>query len=98
MDNEGIQSLLNPASYVHSVDGQVVLHETHISWILLAGGFAYKIKKPLQTDFLDYSTLSKRHHACCEELRLGTRYADGLYLDVVPITFEDGHYLSLIHI
>ncbi|MFN7893853.1 MAG: hypothetical protein ACK5OC_26435, partial [Pirellula sp.] len=69
MDNEGIQSLLNPASYVHSVDGQVVLHETHISWILLAGGFAYKIKKPLQTDFLDYSTLSKRHHACCEELR-----------------------------
>jgi aminoglycoside phosphotransferase family enzyme len=91
MNNEGIQSLLNPASYVHSVDGQVVLHETHISWILLAGGFAYKIKKPLQTDFLDYSTLSKRHHACCEELRLGSRYADGLYLDVVPITFEDEH-------
>ena len=92
MNDEDIQLLLDPASYVHSVDGPVVLHETHISWIFLAGGFAYKIKKPLKTDFLDYSTLLKRHHACCEELRLGSRYADGLYLDVVPITFEDGHF------
>ena len=85
-----IESLLNPSSYVHSVIGPVVLHETHISWILLAGQFAYKIKKPIVTDFLDYGSLAKRHHACCEELRLGTRYACGLYLDIVPITFEDG--------
>jgi aminoglycoside phosphotransferase family enzyme/predicted kinase len=90
MNDEDIQLLLDPASYVHSVNGPVVLHETHISWIFLAGGFAYKIKKPLKTDFLDYSTLLKRHHACCEELRLGGRYAEGLYLDVVPVTFEDG--------
>lgn len=85
-----IESLLDPSSYVHSVTGPVVLQETHISWVLLAGNFAYKIKKPIVNAFLDYGTLAKRHHACCEELRLGNRYAVGLYLDVVPITFEDG--------
>ena len=88
-----IESLLDPSSYVHSVTGPVVLHETHISWVLLAGNFAYKIKKPIATNFLDYGSLAKRHHACCEELRLGNRYAMGLYLDIVPITFEDGRIL-----
>jgi aminoglycoside phosphotransferase family enzyme/predicted kinase len=83
--------LRSPAAYPHSVPAPVVLHETHISWVLLAGNFAYKIKKPVTTDFLDYGDLRKRHHACCEELRLGTRYTEGLYLDVVPITVEDGH-------
>ncbi len=85
-----INSLLNTSAYLHSVTSPVLLHETHISWVLLSGNYAYKIKKPIVTDFLDYGTLSKRHHACCEELRLGNRYASGLYLDVVPITFEDG--------
>ncbi len=85
-----IESLLAPSSYTHSVAGLIVLHETHISWVLLAGHFAYKIKKPIVTDFLDYGSLEKRHHACCEELRLGSRYAPGLYLDVVPVAFEDG--------
>jgi uncharacterized protein len=85
-----IESLLDPTSYVHSVEGPVLLRETHISWILLAGNYAYKIKKPIQTEFLDYGSLEKRHHSCCEELRLGCRYAVGMYLDVVPITFEDG--------
>ena len=85
-----IASLVKLSSYVHSVDGPVVVRETHISWVLLAGDFAYKIKKSIVTDFLDYGTLAKRHCACCEEIRLGIRYASGLYLDVVPITFEDG--------
>ena len=85
-----IRSLLDPSAYVHSVVEPIVLHETHISWVLLAGNFAYKIKKPIITDFLDYGTLAKRHHACCEEFRLGSRYAEGMYLDIVPITFEDG--------
>ena len=85
-----IESLLDASSYVHSIDGPIRLHETHISWVLLAGNYAYKIKKPVINDFIDYGTLAKRHHACCEELRLGNRYAMGLYLDVVPISFEDG--------
>ena len=62
-----IESLLDPSAYVHCVTGPVVLHETHTSWVLLAGNFAYNIKKPIVTDFLDYGTLPKRHHACCEE-------------------------------
>lgn len=60
--------------------------ETHISWVLLAGDDAWKIKKPLKLDFLDFSTLERRHAACLEELRINRRTAPGLYLDVVPIT------------
>lgn len=82
--------LSKASAYPHSVHGPIVVHETHISWVFLAGHFAYKIKKPITTDFLDYGSLEKRHHACCEELRLDSRYADGLYLEVVPVTFEDG--------
>jgi len=60
--------------------------ETHISWILLAGQYAYKIKKPVNFGFLDFSDLEKRHFCCIEELRLNRRLAADLYLDVVTIT------------
>lgn len=59
--------------------------ETHISWLLLAEGFAYKIKKPVKLAFVDYGSAEKRHFFCQEELRLNRRYAPALYLDVVPI-------------
>ena len=62
------------------------LIETHISWVILSGGFAYKLKKPLNLGFLDFSTLDKRH-ACCEaEIRLNRRLAPNIYLEVVPVT------------
>ncbi len=60
--------------------------ETHISWVLLAGAFAYKLKKPVKLPFVDFSTLAARRHYCAEELRLNRRFAPQLYLDVVPIT------------
>lgn len=60
--------------------------ETHASWVLLAGGEAWKIKKPVQLDFLDFSTLALRRAACEEELRINRRTAPQLYLGVVPIT------------
>ncbi len=60
--------------------------ETHISWVLLTGKYAYKIKKPVNLGFLDFSTLEKRHFYCQEELRLNARLAPSIYLDVVPIT------------
>ncbi|TAK64774.1 bifunctional aminoglycoside phosphotransferase/ATP-binding protein [Methylobacter sp.] len=60
--------------------------ETHISWVLLTGQYAYKIKKPVNFGFLDFSTLEKRRFYCNEELRLNRRLASELYLDVVPIT------------
>ncbi|HMN22500.1 MAG TPA: AAA family ATPase [Ottowia sp.] len=60
--------------------------ETHASWVLLAGDEAWKIKKPVKLDFLDFSTLERRRAACEEELRINRRTAPQLYLGVVPIT------------
>ncbi|MEP4394317.1 AAA family ATPase, partial [Marinobacter sp.] len=80
-----ILALQNPALYDHPVkDFQVI--ETHISWVILTGDYAYKIKKPMDFGFLDFSTLARRKHFCEEELRLNRRLANNLYLDVVPIT------------
>ncbi|QDT02099.1 hypothetical protein K227x_04700 [Rubripirellula lacrimiformis] len=83
--NALIAALRNPAAYPHDVGGDVVVHETHISVVFLAGQYAYKIKKPIKTNFLDYSTLHQRKHFCEEEVRLDRRYAQDLYLGVVPI-------------
>ncbi len=80
-----ITALLRPESYDYAVEN-VELIETHISWVLLTGTYAYKIKKPINPGFLDFSTLKKRHFYCQEELRLNTRLAPSLYLDVIPIT------------
>jgi len=80
-----IQALTNPSVYPHPVT-QITIQETHISWVLLTGPFAYKIKKPVNLGFVDFSTLALRHHACLEELRLNGRLAPTLYLEVVPIT------------
>lgn len=62
------------------------LIETHVSWVLLAGDHAYKLKKPLRLSFVDYATLQARRRCCEEELRLNRRLAPSLYIDVVPIT------------
>ncbi|WP_287468673.1 AAA family ATPase [Hydrogenophaga sp.] len=62
------------------------LIETHISWVLLAGEHAFKLKKPLRLPFVDYGTLAARRHCCEQELRLNRRLAPSLYLDVVAIT------------
>jgi hypothetical protein len=85
-----IRALLDPRRYDHPVEG-VELVETHISWVLLAGEYAYKIKKPVDLGFLDFSTLAKRRHFCEEELRLNRRLAPQIYLAVVAIsgTAED---------
>lgn len=65
--------------------------ETHISWVLLSDGYAYKFKKALNLGFLDYTTLEQRHHFCLEELRLNRRTAPDLYIDVVAITGDSDH-------
>ncbi|HHJ35346.1 MAG TPA: aminoglycoside phosphotransferase, partial [Gammaproteobacteria bacterium] len=74
-----------PACFNHPVD-RIELIETHISWVILTGDFAYKIKKPVNFGFLDFSTLKKRHHYCLDELRLNRRLAPDIYLEVVTIT------------
>lgn len=80
-----IRSLLKPDVYDHQV-ADIQLIETHISWIILTGEYAYKIKKPIDLGFLDFSTLEKRLFCCNEELRLNSRLAAEIYLDVVPIS------------
>jgi aminoglycoside phosphotransferase family enzyme/predicted kinase len=66
--------------------GTVELIETHISFVLLAGGLAYKIKKAVNLGFVDFSTLALRRFYCDEELRLNQRLAPALYLGVLPVT------------
>lgn len=78
-------ALQNPELYDHPVDGFQVI-ETHISQVILTGQYAYKIKKPMDFGFLDFSTLERRKHFCEEELRLNRRLAEPLYLEVLPIT------------
>lgn len=83
--NDLLINLQNPALYPHPVSGFEVI-ETHISWVLLTGDYAYKIKKPVNFGFLDFSTLGKRHHYCLEELRINCRLAPDLYLEIVEIS------------
>lgn len=82
---ERIDSLRNPELYSPRPD-EVRIMETHMSWILLADPYAYKIKKPLDLGFADFTTLAQRRHFCEEELRLNRPLAPQLYLDVVPVT------------
>ncbi|GMG86874.1 AAA family ATPase [Biformimicrobium ophioploci] len=82
-----IEALQKAEAYPHPV-GEVSLAETHISWVFLSGDYAYKVKKPMDFGFLDFSTLAQRKHFCEEELRLNRRFAPQLYLDVVPVTRE----------
>jgi aminoglycoside phosphotransferase family enzyme/predicted kinase len=79
-----IRELMRPEAYPHAV-GAIELRETHISWVVRTGSFAYKVKKPVKLDFIDASTLQRRLYLCEEELRLNRRLAPELYLDVVPV-------------
>jgi aminoglycoside phosphotransferase family enzyme/gluconate kinase len=79
-----ITALQRKEAYDHPVDN-ISLRETHISWVFLTGQYAYKLKKPVDFGFLDFSTLEKRKHYCEEEVRLNRRLAPHLYLGVVPI-------------
>ena len=85
MDNDAIARLLRtfPES---DLTGPASLRETHISWVILCGEFAYKIKKPVNFGFLNFSSLELRHYYCEQELRLNRRFSPELYLAVVAIT------------
>ena len=82
-----VAALTDPVRFPHPV-AAIELIETHISWVILTGDYAYKIKKAVDLGFLDFTTLARREHFCREELRLNRRLAPEWYLDVVPITGE----------
>lgn len=79
-----IEALAAPAAYPQPVE-RVEVRQTHISVVFLAGPYVYKLKKPVQLDFLDFSTLEKRLHFCREEVRLNQRLVPDVYLGVVPV-------------
>ncbi|UCG76660.1 MAG: AAA family ATPase [Gemmatimonadota bacterium] len=83
-----IEELSRAAAYPHPFEDFQLRH-THISVVFLVDRFAYKVKKPVDLGFLDFTTLEKRRHFCDEEVRLNRRLAPGVYLDVVPITVEE---------
>lgn len=85
MSNQLIQNLQNPKIYNHPVKAFQLL-ETHISWVILSGDYVYKIKKPFDFEFLNFSTLEKRKFYCHEEVRLNQLLAPEIYLEVVHIT------------
>lgn len=85
-----IQSLLRPEAYPHPT-GTIELQETHSAWVLLTGPFAYKLRKPVNFGFLDFSSPEQRRFCASEELRLNRRLAPDLYLDLVPVQGPPEH-------
>ncbi len=93
--SELIQQMLLPEFYPHPVTEPIELMQTHASYVLLTGEFVYKLKKPVNFGFLDYSTVAKRQHCCEEELRLNQRGAKELYVEVIAISKQaDRYYLG----
>ena len=76
--------LKSPASYPHR-PAEVRSTETHISWVFFVSPFVYKVKKPVDLGFLDFSTLERRRHFCEREVQLNRRLCPDVYLGVTPI-------------
>src|SRR5205814_9579906 len=81
---ELIDFLKSLASYPHK-PSQVRMIQTHISWVFIASPLVFKVKKPVNLGFLDFSTREKRHHFCQRELELNQRLAPEIYLDITPL-------------
>jgi len=88
---EYIQALLYPAAYQHPAR-DIGLVQTHISYVILAGDYVYKFKKPVDFGFLDFTTLEKRQYCCQQELLLNRRLSPEIYLDLVTVTRSNGDF------
>jgi len=80
------EAFLKPETYDEKVSGKIDMLQTHISWVFLTGSHAYKVKKPVNFGFLDFTTLEKRKRFCQLELELNRRLSPEIYLDVLPVT------------
>ena len=89
-----IEDLKNPDALPENT-GNVDVVQTHISVVFIADHFVYKIKKPVDFGFLDFSTLEKRYYYCHQEVTLNRRLARDLYVDVLPVTLSNGKYTLL---
>jgi aminoglycoside phosphotransferase family enzyme len=84
MTNQEVEQILQNRAFPEETRTATLL-ETHGSWILLTDWYAYKIKKPVEYSFMDFSTLEKRHYYCLREVELNQRLTDNIYLGVDPI-------------
>lgn len=89
MEEKQVKEILNNDRFPDSGKNKDYI-ETHISWVILSDHFVFKMKKPLQYDFLDYSSLDKRKGFCEKELALNRRLSEAVYLDVLPIIENEG--------
>jgi aminoglycoside phosphotransferase family enzyme/predicted kinase len=90
---EIVEFFLRPTSYTHDVDN-VHHSQTHVSHLFFAGDYVYKVKKPVDMGFLDFSTLEKRRAAAMAELELNRRVAPDVYLDIAAVHRDDSGRLS----
>ena len=86
-----VNSLSRKQAFPDSVDS-VEVRQTHISEVFLGDNVVYKVKKPVKLPFLDFSTVELRHHFCEEEVRINSPWAPGIYLGVVPVTYNSDGY------
>ena len=84
-----LADLKRPEAYAHPT-GAIHVAQTHGSCVFLTGDYVYKVKKPVDFGFLDYTTLERRHHFCAQEVALNRRLCPDIYLDVVPIVEQAG--------
>jgi uncharacterized protein len=86
-----VAGLLRPEAYDHPAD-DLAMQDTHISWIILAGQHAYKLKKPVDLGFVDFSSRQRREQDCAQEVRLNRRLCPDVYLGVVNVVAHDGSF------
>jgi aminoglycoside phosphotransferase family enzyme len=86
-----VEDLLKPQAYPHKPQ-KIELVQTQMSFIFLAGEYVYKVKKPVNLGYLDYTTLEKRRFFCQQELELNRRLCPDAYLAVVPVVEERGEF------
>src|SRR5262245_5729956 len=84
-----LADLMQPDAFPHPARNPRLI-QTHISWVILAGDFAYKLRKPVNFGFLDFSTLERRRADCEAEVRLNRRLCPDLYFGVVDVYERDG--------
>jgi len=88
-----VEALLKPEAYPHNPQ-KVELVQTQMSFLFLTGDYVYKVKKPVDLGYLDYTTLEKRHFFCHQELELNRRLCPDVYLEVVPVVRSEGQIHS----
>ena len=86
--------LSRPQAYTEGIQS-VEVRQTHMSWVFLTDKYAWKLKKPVRTEYFDFSTPEARRRNCLREVRLNRRLAEGVYLGVVPLTIDSQGNLQL---